>query len=175
MVKASLCEQMYVIPQNAMAVGPTLARRWSCQPNVRSVLDQRRLPGGESKPSFMAFMRSRHHSIHTLSQWEMTLQCNVVSHWMSVWTEWCLEKCWGFPNVFLLVDTLSWFLTYLTNSCTKQFNGFIQRRFNQSMSTMEYDPLALPHWIMLTLCLAKVDYESFIDIEWTYDSFAQDW
>ena len=33
----------------------------------------------------------RYHSVHGLSQWETTLQCNVVSHWLSRNTEWSLE------------------------------------------------------------------------------------
>ena len=32
----------------------------------------------------------RYHSVYTPSQWETTLQCNVVSHWLGTCTEWFL-------------------------------------------------------------------------------------
>ena len=33
----------------------------------------------------------RDHCVYELSQWEMTLQCNVISHWLSSYTEWSLH------------------------------------------------------------------------------------
>ena len=36
-------------------------------------------------------MRLRDHSVYVPSQWETTLQCNVVSHWLGTYTEWTLE------------------------------------------------------------------------------------
>ena len=32
----------------------------------------------------------RYHSVYGLSQWETTLHCNVVSHWLSPYKEWTL-------------------------------------------------------------------------------------
>ena len=32
----------------------------------------------------------RGHSVYGFSQWEMTLQCNIVSYWLSPYTEWSL-------------------------------------------------------------------------------------
>ena len=36
--------------------------------------------------------RSRDHSGYELSQWETTLPCNVVSHWLSPYPEWSLRR-----------------------------------------------------------------------------------
>ena len=33
--------------------------------------------------------------VYVLSQWEMTLQCNVVSHWLGAYTKWSLCICIG--------------------------------------------------------------------------------
>ena len=35
------------------------------------------------------------HSGYAPSQWEMTIQCNVVSHWLSAYTEWWLGEYGG--------------------------------------------------------------------------------
>ena len=32
----------------------------------------------------------RDHSVYVPSQWEMTLQCNVISHWLGAYTKWSL-------------------------------------------------------------------------------------
>ena len=32
------------------------------------------------------------HSGHELSQWETTLHCNVVSHWLSSYSEWAMKS-----------------------------------------------------------------------------------
>ena len=37
-------------------------------------------------------MNYRDHFVYVASQWETTLQCNVVSHWLSACTERCLES-----------------------------------------------------------------------------------
>ena len=41
----------------------------------------------------MSIYRQRclHHFVYAPSQWETTLQCNVVSHWLSACTEWSLQ------------------------------------------------------------------------------------
>ena len=40
------------------------------------------------------------HSGHGLSQWVMTLQCNVITHWLSPYPEWfiCIILGMGSPN-----------------------------------------------------------------------------
>ena len=38
------------------------------------------------------FSQSRHLSLYGLSQWKTMLQCNVVSHWLSLYTEWYLHS-----------------------------------------------------------------------------------
>ena len=35
--------------------------------------------------------KSMDHSGYGLSQWEKTLQCNIISHWLSPYTEWSLK------------------------------------------------------------------------------------
>ena len=37
----------------------------------------------------------REHSEYGLSQWEMTLHCNVISHWLSPYPEWSPCMHWG--------------------------------------------------------------------------------
>ena len=34
---------------------------------------------------------TKDHSVNGLSQWETTLQCNVVTHWLSTYSEWFLQ------------------------------------------------------------------------------------
>ena len=34
---------------------------------------------------------TRDHFVHAPSQWEATLQCNIVSHWLSACTKWSLD------------------------------------------------------------------------------------
>ena len=33
----------------------------------------------------------RDHFVHAPSQWEMTLQCNIISHWLGAYTKWSLH------------------------------------------------------------------------------------
>ena len=40
-----------------------------------------------------SWTRSRDHSCYGLSQWEMVLHCNVISHWLSPYLEWSLKHC----------------------------------------------------------------------------------
>ena len=47
----------------------------------------------------------RDHALYALSQWETTLQCNGVSHWLGAFTEWSLVLC-----------ALSW---YTETRCTE--------------------------------------------------------
>ena len=37
-------------------------------------------------------MYKKYHSVYALSQWEMALHCNAVSHWSGAYTEWYLYK-----------------------------------------------------------------------------------
>ena len=41
---------------------------------------------------------SRDHFVYAPSQWETTLQCNVVSHWLGAYTKLSLNQCWGFNS-----------------------------------------------------------------------------
>ena len=54
-------------------------------------------------------IQSRDHSGDALSQWEMTLQCNVISHWLSPCPEWLLQRHW-----------ILWFKICMTHS--RNFN-----------------------------------------------------
>ena len=33
------------------------------------------------------------------SQWEMTLHCNVISHWLDIYTKWSLGPNWWYINI----------------------------------------------------------------------------
>ena len=37
----------------------------------------------------------RDHFVNAPSQWEMTLHCNVISHWLDAFTKWSLMVHWG--------------------------------------------------------------------------------
>ena len=39
--------------------------------------------------------KGQDYSVHVLSQWEMTLHCNVISHWLGTCTKWSLKR-WAF-------------------------------------------------------------------------------
>ena len=46
-----------------------------------------------SNPSDLpCYLIHRDHSWYVGSQWETTLHCNVVSHWLSAYAEWTLKK-----------------------------------------------------------------------------------
>ena len=54
---------------------------------------------------------SRDHFVNVLSQWETTLHCNVVSHWLGAYTKWSLrctsDPLWQgsiFPVYLMKVD-----------------------------------------------------------------------
>ena len=47
----------------------------------------------------------RVHFVHAPSQWETTLHCNVVSHWLGTYTEWsCAITCKMLQSCDLLLD-----------------------------------------------------------------------
>ena len=62
--------------------------------------------------SLVALSFSRGHFVNAPSQWEMTLHCNVVSHWLGVYTQndpclgsWLVkcDKLWSLVNVHDIV------------------------------------------------------------------------
>ena len=55
-------------------------------------------------------------------QWEMTLQCNAVSHWLGTFTKWPLR----YPHAFWQLTTPEQLLTHwglLTNICFSKLNA----------------------------------------------------
>ena len=36
-------------------------------------------------------VKYRNHSLYSLSQWQMALHCNVISHWLGAYIEWSLK------------------------------------------------------------------------------------
>ena len=46
-------------------------------------------------PKSLKLLWNRGHSGYGLSQWETTLHCNVVSHWLSQYPEWSLRRLYG--------------------------------------------------------------------------------
>ena len=41
--------------------------------------------------SWPSIDKTRDHSVHASSQWEMALHCNAISHWLGAYTEWSLH------------------------------------------------------------------------------------
>ena len=51
----------------------------------------------------------RDHFVCAPSQWEMMLQCNVISHWLDTCTKWSLKSlCWIFILHLLSLHSLTW-------------------------------------------------------------------
>ena len=42
-------------------------------------------------PQVKHSLQKRDHSVHAPGQWEMTLHCSVVSHWLGAYTKWSLQ------------------------------------------------------------------------------------
>ena len=47
----------------------------------------------------------RGHFVYAPSQWETTLQCNVVSHWLGAFTKWSLIMCSSWAGLILQTQT----------------------------------------------------------------------
>ena len=41
----------------------------------------------------LRWVECRDHFVYVPNQWEMTLQCNIISYWLGALTEWSLEWC----------------------------------------------------------------------------------
>ena len=52
---------------------------------------------------------ARHHFVNAPSQWEMRLQCNVVSHWLGVFTKSSLHFLWKWMPQNTLIISQHWF------------------------------------------------------------------
>ena len=56
------------------------------------------------------------HSWHGLSQWETTLRCNVLSHWLSPYPEWSLilyNQCLPHSSPEIMQLTSTWYSTQI--------------------------------------------------------------
>ena len=51
----------------------------------------------------LASVKFRDHFVNAPSQWEMTLHCNIVFHWIGAFTKWSL-KLYRYPGVLLNWD-----------------------------------------------------------------------
>ena len=38
------------------------------------------------------YTKGRDHFVYVPSQWKMTLQCNVISHWLGTFTKWSIKR-----------------------------------------------------------------------------------
>ena len=55
------------------------------------------------------FAMLRDHSEQGLSQWETTLYCNVIFHWLRPYSEWSLMLCFGICiNIIINLCRLVW-------------------------------------------------------------------
>ena len=77
---------------------------------------------------------SRDHSGYGLSQWETTLQCNIISHWLSLYpyNDHCLRlrqnSCWFAINIrkFILYETLMNLISNFNEICLRRSNLLIE-------------------------------------------------
>ena len=72
---------------------------------------------------FCASYSYRDQSVNAPCQWEMTLQCNAVSHWLGVYTEWSmhLEQYDKVCSVIVLTILFIYYVqkfVIITNFCT---------------------------------------------------------
>ena len=56
----------------------------------RCFIELSKLTNTTSWTSWMVY--DRDHFVYAPSQWETTLQCNVVSHWLGAYTKWSLQN-----------------------------------------------------------------------------------
>ena len=49
---------------------------------------------------WVKFLSIRDHFVYAANQWEATLQCNVVSHWLGTYTKWSLSIPFVIPGPF---------------------------------------------------------------------------
>ena len=93
----------------------------------------------------MCFIRN--HSGYGLSQWERTLQCNVVSHWMSPYTEWHLSIR---PCYYEIIMRWHWNALPVNVHCFRRNTGqrwILSTKCQQSEALMFCLLLAwLNHW-----------------------------
>ena len=112
----------------------------------------------------------RDHFGYAPSQCETTLQCNVVSHWLSPHIKWCLVYLFSLKNSFMKTVSLKygriWSL-YLT-PCTKyllqmwiislaRFNGVIEWQF-------EHDHILNITWYIYRYVYSTVVLRFFVRI-----------
>ena len=74
----------------------------------------------------MFFLFSRDHSVHAPIQWETTLHCNVISHWLAVYTKLSLLQQLPY-QVYRLVSTMKCFAMHenLRLRCTHILNSLV--------------------------------------------------
>ena len=89
----------------------------------------------------------RDHFVYAPSQWETTLQCNVVSHWLGAYTKWSLlSMCSQWLHCF----SLQWLLVlscgdraYNGLHCLAFFRGAWDHPQSSAMPSPEYELLTV--------------------------------
>ena len=70
-----------------------IAKCWTdCWVFLLEVLCSDNILWGHIKQLFTKQATSKDNLVHAPSQWETTLQCDVISHWLGVWREWSLYE-----------------------------------------------------------------------------------
>ena len=57
----------------------------------------------------------RYHCVSAPSQWEMMLQCNIVSHWLG-WQSWYKSQCMAYDSICVLMYYLLIYWDFLTTT-----------------------------------------------------------
>ena len=69
------------------------------------------------------------HFVYAPSQWEMTLHCNVASHWLGTYTKWSLwVKVWWLFSIPLIFQQIAWFrlnISFFTAYCINYAHGIV--------------------------------------------------
>ena len=89
----------------ACLIGVTLDWPWSCSTLVQRLTNEVCSVGITSSqwncdPEFCC----RDHFVYAPSQWQIMLQCNVISHWLGAYTEWTLLLLLWYGDNFVDVD-----------------------------------------------------------------------
>ena len=80
--------------------------------------------------------RPRDHFVYAPSQWETTLQCNIVSHWLGAYTKWSLQtRLWDYKQPACLLiqlndHSVSLNIFLLHSECFQEILTLISIKYN---------------------------------------------
>ena len=143
---------------------------WSCVSS--QILNQ---PSRRSQSSCLRWVTFRDNVVYALSQWEMTLPCNVVSHWPGACTQ-------NDPSTFNFRMTGEVFLQFylFPNSNVRNLMKYRIKLINSNSLTnhvtvtwlvSEFDPVLTCYWYSTTLSINPECYPPLSHRCWHCENF----